>query len=406
MIKTHIEAPQQSVGGLSAAGLSARLTTLLAIASGLAVANVYAAQPLLDAMGASFGIEASSLGSIVTLTQAGYALGLILAVPLGDIVDRRRLIVGQVALSVVALLAVATSRSEAALLARLFVTGLLAVVVQTLVAYAASMAAPHQRGAAVGKITSGIVVGILGARFVSGTVTDLAGWRAVYLGSAAALALVALVLWRLLPGDTRQSSDSYFAVLLSLPRLFLDDRELLLRGLLALGTFATFSTFWTALVLPLREPPYAFSHGQIGLFGLAGLAGALAARQAGNLADRGMAAYVTGGALALLCASWAFIALLPVSLVSLVVGIILLDLAVQAVHVTNQTIIAGRHADAQSRVIAGYMVFYSVGSALGAFAATGVYSMMGWIGVCSLGAGFSFLTLILWAANSIYTPLR
>ncbi|WP_174243178.1 MFS transporter [Beijerinckia sp. L45] len=384
----------------SPGGLSPALTTIFAVAGGLCVANVYAAQPLLDAMGASFGMEAAALGSVITVTQIGYALGLVLAVPLGDIVDRRRLIIGHMALSIVALIAAATAQSTVALLASLFTVGFLAVVVQTLVAYAASLAVPGQRGAAVGKITGGIVIGILGARFAAGTLTDLAGWRAVYLVSAAALSGMALVLWRALPRDVRPRSDGYLAVLGSLPRLFLNDRALLLRGLFALAIFAAFSTFWTALVLPLRAPPYALSHGEIGLFGLVGIAGALAARRAGRLADKGMAKAVTGIALALLCASWAFIALLPMSLVGLIVGVVGLDLAVQAVHVTSQTVIVGRHPGAQGRIIAGYMVFYSIGSALGAFGATRAYAAAGWAGVCILGTGFSVLGLASWVGTT------
>ncbi len=381
-------------------GLSPGATTVFAVASGVSVGNVYAAQPLLDAIGKSFSIEAASLGSIVTLTQLGYALGLIFIVPLGDVVDRRRLIMGQIGLSALALLVVATARNEAVLLAGLFVVGLLAVVVQTLVAFAASLAAPHLQGAVVGKVTSGVVIGILGARFIAGALTDLAGWRAFYLVSAMALGAMLLVLRRSLPLDVPRSPADYPAILRSLPQLFLGDRTLLLRALFALFIFAAFSVFWTSLVLPLGAPPNALSHGQIGLFGLVGIAGALAARGAGRLADRGMAEWVTGGALMLLSLSWALIAMLPLAIVGLVIGVVVLDLAVQAVHVTNQAIIVARHPRAQGRVIAGYMVFYSLGSALGAFGSTRVYSMAGWEGVCLLGGGISVLALMLWAATA------
>ena len=166
----------------------------------------------------------------------------------------------------------------------------------------------------------------------------------------------------------QQSTDSYFATLRSIPVLFLREPVLLIRGILALFIFAAFSAFWTALVLPLSAAPFSFSHSQIGLFGLVGMAGAVAAGSAGRLADRGLGQWATGLSLALLIASWGLIALLPVSIPALVIGVVLLDLAVQAVHVTNQSIIFALHPEARSRLVGGYMVFYSIGSAIGAIA--------------------------------------
>jgi predicted MFS family arabinose efflux permease len=383
-------------------GLSPAITWLFAIAAGLSVANIYYAQPLLDVVARDLGIAPAVVGLVVTLTQAGYALGLIFIVPLGDLVDRRRLIVGQTFLSVAALALVAMAGTVGMLLVGMMATGLLAVVVQVLVAFAASLAAPAERGKAIGTVTSGVVIGILGARFLAGLIADLGGWRAVYLTSALLTLIVAGLLLKTLPRQLQPAStESYGIALRSVPLLFLNDRVLLLRGVLALLIFAAFSTFWTALVLPLSGPAFAYSHTQIGLFGLVGMAGALAASGAGRLADRGLAQWTTGLSLALLTASWGLIALLSNSVMFLVAGVILLDLAVQAVHVTNQSIILARHPQASSRLVGGYMVFYSIGSALGAVGATVIYAQAGWSGVCALGATFGVVALLTWAFDQV-----
>ena len=382
-------------------GLSGLDTLIFAVAAGLSVANIYYAQPLLDSMAKSFGISPASVGLVVTLTQIGYALGLIFIVPLGDLINRRRLVVGQGALSVVALVAVGMARTEVVLFAGLAAMGVLAVVAQILVAFAATLAAPGERGKAVGAVTGGIVVGILAARLVAGVLADLGGWRAVYLTSSILTAGMVGLLMRILPRQLPpESSDSYAAVLRSIPLLFLRDRILLARGFLALLIFASFSTFWTALALPLSAPPFSCSHSQIGLFGLVGMAGAIAATGAGRLADRGFGQWTTGLSLALLLASWAPIAMLPTSLPLLVTGVALLDLAVQSVHVTNQSVIFNRRPEARSRLVGGYMVFYSIGSAVGAITSTMAYAQAGWSGVSMLGAVFSAAALLVWAVAS------
>ncbi|WP_372930861.1 MFS transporter [Shewanella putrefaciens] len=373
---------------------------IFAIACGLSVANIYFAHPLLDTMAADFGISASVIGLIVTLTQIGYACGLLFIVPLGDILDRRKLIVAQGLLSAIALTVVATTRNESVLFIAMIAVGLLAVVVQVLVAFAAMLASPTTRGKTVGVVTSGIVIGLLLARFVSGVLADLGGWRTVYMTSAVTTLLMATVLYRILPRETARTSASCPALLRSVLTLFVEEPVLRVRAILALLVFAIFSIFWTALVLPLSAPPYLMSHTQIGLFGLAGLAGVLAAGWAGHLADRGWGQWTSGISLGLLLLSWVFIAQLDSSIVALVMGVIILDLAVQAVHVTNQSMIFAIRPEAHSRLVAGYMLFYSIGSAIGAIASTAMYDRAGWNGVCLLGAAISIVAVIFWAITA------
>ncbi|MCG8295678.1 MFS transporter [Pseudomonas entomophila] len=373
------------------------LTLLLAAACALAVATVYCAQPLLESMAASLGVPIGQVGLVVGATQAGYAVGLLLLVPLGDLLDRKRLILGQLLCSVVALLGVAFSQHWVLLLAAMAMVGLMAVVVQVMVAHAATLAAPAQQGQVVGSVTSGVVLGILLARLVAGVTADLLGWRGVYFAAAGlALLMVVLLAWRLPTARSGAPKQHYWVLLGSTLRLYRDDPLLRQRGVLALLVFAAFSILWSAMVLPLSAAPLALDHTRIGLFGLAGLAGALAASRAGRLADRCLGQRTTGLALGLLTLSWLPSAFLEQSLLALVMGVLMLDLAVQAVHVTNQSLLLKGRGEMASRLIGAYMCCYSIGSGLGAVVATWVYGRWGWGAVCGLGAGVSAMAWCCW----------
>ncbi len=362
--------------------MSRRLVLLFALACGLSVANIYFALPLLDAMAREFSISPAAIGMVVTATQIGYAAGLIFIVPLGDLLDRRRLIVGQAALSALALVVVGLAPTGLVLLAGMIVVGLLAVVVQVLVAFAATLAAPAERGRVVGAVTGGIVI------------------RSVYLCSAALMLMLAGLLLRTLPRRPRSATaPSYLELLRSMVALFREEPILRTRAVLAFLIFASFNILWAPLALPLSAPPFSLSHSAIGLFGLAGVAGALAAGRAGHLADRGLGQWTTGLSLGLMLAAWLPIALMGVSLWALVLGVIMLDLAIQAVHVTNQSLIFAVRPEARSRLVGGYMVFYSIGSAGGAILSTSVYAVAGWLGVCGLGAAIGVTALLFWAAT-------
>lgn len=398
-------APEKAAGGYAESSvtiapftLSRYQTLLFAVTCAMAVANVYFAQPLLESMAASLSVSPATIGIVVTATQAGYALGLLFIVPLGDLLNRKKLMLTQMLLSALALCAVGLAQDWGRLLGAMMLVGLMAVVVQVVVAYAATLASPEQRGEAVGTITSGVVLGILLARSVSGAVADLAGWRGVYFMSAALMIGMALVLFRTLPAATvPPAKGSYWQLLRSVFQLFLTERALRVRGTFALLIFAAFSILWTSMVLPLSAPPHSLSPTQTGLFGLAGVAGALAAARAGRLADQGLGNRTTGVALVLLTLSWLPTAFVESSLLAMIAGVVLLDFAVQAVHVTNQSLIFAARPDAQSRLLGAYMCFYSVGSGLGAIAATYTYAHFGWVAVCTVGASLSAVALLYWA---------
>ncbi|GAA0251145.1 MFS transporter [Saccharothrix mutabilis subsp. mutabilis] len=365
---------------------------VLAVVCGVAVAGIYAAQPVLRPMGAELGVSAGLTGWIVATGQLGYLVGLVLLVPLGDVVDRRRLIAAHLALTAVAMAVTAWAWAGWVAFTGLAAAGLLAVVVQTTVAYAASVSAPAERGRTIGVVTSGVVVGILGARVVAGALAEVWGWRGVYAVLAVLSASLAAVVLAVLPADRRAARRVQLTGLLG--------RHFLTRGMIAFFLFAAFGTLWSGLSLPLADAPWHLGESLIGLFGIAGLAGALGAARAGRWADAGHAHRVTGLSLVLLIASWAAIAQLPWSLWLLAAGIVALDFAVQAVHVSNQHVLTAGTAGT-STVIGGYMVFYSLGSALGATTTTAVFATRGWTGSSVLGAGFACCALAVWTIDLV-----
>ena len=393
--------PSPSPDG-GAPAMPALLVLLLAAACALSVANVYYAQPLLDAIGREFHLDEAAVGIVVTATQIGCALALFFVVPLGDLLDRRRLMLAQLGLLVLALGAVASAANPPWLLAGMVALGLLGTAMtQGLLALSAALAAQSERGRVVGAAQGGVVIGLLLALTLAGVLADLWGWRAVYVASAGLSALLAVALARWLPRRRLPAAGlRYGALLRSVFTLLATERVLRVRGMIALLMFAAFSAFWTALVLPLSAPPHALSHTAVGAFGLVGVVGVLMAARAGRSADAGHGQRTTAMGLALLCLAWVPIAFLDRSLWLLAVGVLALDLALQALHVTNQAMIFSISAQAHSRLVAGYMLFYAVGSGLGSIAATAVYARAGWLGVCVLGAGISVAALLFWAATA------
>jgi predicted MFS family arabinose efflux permease len=328
-------------------------------------------------------------------------LALLFLVPLGDLVDRRRLMMVQSLALVAALVVVSCAQSTLMLLIGMVGVGLLGTAMtQGLIAYAASAAGPGEQGRVVGAAQSGVFIGLLMARVFAGSISDVAGWRGVYVCAAVLMLALVWPLWRSLPALGRvKGKTTYLHLIASMFTLLRGERVLRIRGTLSLLMFATFSIFWSALVLPLSEPPYAFSHTVIGAFGLVGVAGALAAAQAGEWADRGLGQRTSAVALVLLLLAWWPLSLMGWSLWALVIGIVLLDLGGQALHVTNQIMIFRTRPEAHSRLVGLYMLFYAMGSGLGAISTTATYASAGWQGVCLLGASVSLSAIIFWSVT-------
>jgi predicted MFS family arabinose efflux permease len=369
---------------------------LLAVVCGVAVAGVYAGQPLLGPMGHDLGVPRESVGWFVAVGQLGYLAGLVLLVPLGDVLDRRRLIAAHLGLVAFGLAVTAAAPAGWVAFGGLAVAGVFAVVVQTTVAYAASISPPGERGRNLGVVTSGVVVGILGARIVTGGMADLWGWRSSYLALAVLAAVLCVLALAALPPDVRTGTERYGQVIRSLGGLFAQP-TFVGRGLIAFFLFASFGTLWSGMALPLAGEPWHLSEAQIGLFGIAGLAGALGAARSGRWGDAGHSGRVTGIGLALLLGAWLAIGSLGWSLLLLLLGVVVLDFAVQAVHVSNQHVLTTAHPDRTSSTIGGYMVFYSLGSASGAIATTALFDAAGWTGPAVLGAALALCALVTWA---------
>lgn len=372
--------------------LTPTMVFLMSVATGLAVASNYYAQPLLQIIGEQFQASHAIMGSIVTVAQLSYAIGLVLLVPLGDMVERRRLIVFMTALSAGGLLISANAPGIGWLMLGTFLTGVLSVVAQVLVPFGASLAEPAQRGRIVGTLMSGLLLGILLARTVAGALADLGGWRTVYWVAAGLMLLMSAVLWRILPdhrGDTRLS---YPRLLLTILHLYRDEPLLRARSLIGALIFACFSMLWTPLTFLLSNPPYDYNPTTIGLFGLAGVMGAYAARRFGRMADQGLGNRATIAGL-LLLGSWGLVAWGAHAVIPLLIGILIQDMAIQGVHVTNQSSVYRLRPEARSRLTAGYMTSYFIGGAAGSLASAWIYEHWGWYGVTGAGAAIGLIAL-------------
>ena len=380
--------------------LSRGLVLLLATTCGAAVANNYYAQPLLNTIANAFGVSDATAGLLVTAGQAGYALGLALLVPLGDLLERRRLITTLLALAAAAEAAAAAAPGIAMLASALAIAGVTSVVAQIVVPMAASMAPEAQRGQVVGTVMSGLIIGILLARTISGLIASAGSWRQVYVMAAAVMLVLAVVLRRALPEVRPTERMSYRALLRSVLDLVREEPVLRQRMGLGAAALGCFSILWTPLAFLLSGPPYRYGTAVIGLFGIAGLAGAAIAPVTGRLADRGRGRYATLGAILALLGSWGLIGLGAHSLAALIAGIVMLDLGAQALHISNQSAIYALRPRARSRLNTAYMVAYFVGGAVMSAAASLLYSASGWGGVCVLGAATAAAALCLWLVTS------
>lgn len=374
---------------------------LLAVVCGAAVANIYYAQPLLPVVAQALGVTEGSAGLLVTASQIGYALALALLVPLGDVLERRRLVSLLLACTAVALIGASLAPSLAVLLVAVGVVGVTSAVAQIVVPMAASLAGDSERGTVVGTVMSGLLIGILLARTVAGFLAELGGWRLVFQVAAVLMVVLAVLVRVALPPVEPSDRTPYPTLLRSV--LTLVRTEALLRRRMVLGGvgMGCFTILWTAVSFLLAGPPYGYGSATIGLFGLAGLAGAGAAVFAGRFADRGHGRRVVTGALGLLLASWVLLGFGQVSLAALIAGIVALDLAQQTLQISHQSAIYARVPHARSRVTTAYVVSVFIGGGLASAATSVLYASVGWIGVCVLGVAVTLLGIGVWALELV-----
>ena len=368
--------------------LSTPLVFTLAAGAGLSVASIYYSQPMLDIISRQFNAGIGAVGMVPMLTQAGYALGILLLAPLGDRHDRRTIIFIKGLLLVAALLLCGFSGGLSALLVASFITGLTATVAQDIVPASAALAPERSRGKTVGTVMTGLLVGILLSRVVSGVVAEYFGWRTMYMIAALAVLLITLTLWRVLPRFAPGTSVSYPRLLLSLVHLW-RHHQTLRRAALAQGLLSVaFSAFWSTLALMLSDR-FHLDSAVAGAFGLAGAAGAMAAPLAGSIADRIGPARVTQAGAGLVTISFALMFLLPLlpvpaQLALIVVCTIGFDLGVQATLVAHQTLVYGLAPEARSRLNALLFTVVFIGMATGAALGSLALAHWGWNGVVAL----------------------
>jgi predicted MFS family arabinose efflux permease len=382
-----------SLPSCASASLSGCSVVALSAACGFAVANLYYNQPLLPQMATAFGSDASAQGAIAMLTQVGYAAGLLLFGPLGDRLDRRRLITGLLLLNMLGLALCATVVSLDGLLAACLVVGLTAVSAQIIIPAVSGLVDPARRGQTVGRLMSGLFAGTLLARTVSGYVGAHTGWRTMFVIAAVVDAILIAVIWRYLP-RTRPASDlSYPRLLASLGQLLA--RQPLLREACLVGflLFAAFNVLWGSLAMMLARPPYGYGSEVVGLFGLVGVSGMVVSPTIGRLADRWGGRRVVALAAAMVVLAFVLVAGSPKSVGFLIAGVLILDLGSRANLVANQTRLYALLPDARGRLNTVFMTCYFIGGAAGSALGIAAAEAFGWRGVATAGTLCAVLAL-------------
>jgi predicted MFS family arabinose efflux permease len=376
------------------------LANLLALAAGITVANIYYNQPLLPAIARDFHASAAATSVLSVTTQLGYAGGLLLLVPLGDILERRGLIVASAAATSVVMLVAALSPSLAFIITASFFIGLVSITPQLIVPYAASLAEPQRRGQVVGMIMGGLFIGILFSRTAGGWLGAYFGWKIVLALGAGLTLLTALLLAAFLPRQRAENRLSYLQLLGSLFPLLAREPVLRRHALLGALGFGAFSAFWTTLAFYLAARPEHYGSQVVGLFGLVGIVGAAVAPFSGYLSDRFSARIVNGASLALILGSFLIMILADRSLGWLVLGVFLMDAGVQTNQISNQTRIYGLAPELRNRLTSIYMFVYFLGGAIGSAVGAEAWMTWHWTGVCVAGAGMSAVALVILAAAS------
>jgi predicted MFS family arabinose efflux permease len=372
---------------------------IMTIATGLVVANLYYNQPLLEDIARTFHISRGKAGQVSMLTQIGYAAGMFFLAPLADMVKRKRLMLIVFAFIFLSLLLTAMAKNINLLIGASFLLGASSMIPQLLVPMAAHLAKPEERGKKIGVIMSGLLIGILLSRTFSGYIGQYFGWRAVFYIAAGIMLVIWLMIGLFLPEVEPDYKGSYKKLMASLIDLVKYEPKLRLAALRGALCFACFSAFWTTIVFLLKQN-FNMGSGVAGEFGLVGAFGALAAGLMGRLSDKMDAYRLSGFTILLIIISFVVFIFSSHSIAGLIIGVILLDMGVQATHISNQSIIFALDPGARNRINTIYMVSYFIGGSLGTLFATQVWKNYQWNGVCAIGISLSVITLIIHLANN------
>jgi Arabinose efflux permease len=375
--------------------LTKLLILVMSIACGLTVANLYYIQPLLGDIAKTFHVDQLSIGFAAMLTQIGYAIGMIFILPLGDIKEKRNLIVIMLLFSVISLMSMFFSSNIYILTISSFAVGFTSIIPQLIIPLAAQLSNPQQKGQTIGTIMSGLLIGILLSRTVSGILGSYLGWRIVYLIAAIMMFALMLILRKLIPLCNPISDIKYSELLKSMIHLIKTEpilRESSLNGALI---FSAFSAFWTSLIFLLESSHYNMGAEAAGLLGLVGVSGALAAPLVGKVADKRGSRFAIGICIVVVIVSYLLFFLFGFKIWGLVLGVILLDLGVQSCNVSNQARVHSLNEETRNRLNTIYMVSFFLGGAFGSFLGSYSYSHFGWYGVCTFGIITQILALII-----------
>ncbi|EGK01071.1 MFS transporter [Dysgonomonas gadei] len=366
---------------------------LMAVGAGLVVANNYYNQPLLGMIAKEFGESEAAVSRVAMFTQIGYAAGLLLIIPLGDMFKRKKIVLTDFIFIILSLLIFAFSKSLSVMITASFFIGLTSVVPQIFVPIAAQLSAPEEKGRNVGIVMSGLLIGILASRVFSGLLGEYLGWREVFYIAAGMMVVLGVLIAWLLPdmqptfkGTYSQLMGSIFRYTKEIPTLRLAS----LRG--ALG-FGSFSIFWTTLTFRLEQAPFFQGSDVAGSLGIVGIVGALAASVTGSVSGKVNKNKIILIACLLMLLSWGIFGFSGNTYIGLIAGIILLDMGLQGMHVTNQTIVFSTHPEASNRLNTVYMVSYFIGGSLGTFLGGIAWQYYGWNGVVGVGGLLVLLCL-------------
>lgn len=377
--------------------LTKKLLLLMALTSGITIASTTYNQPLLDYIASSFSVPRSSVGLVATFTQIGYGCGMLFIVPLGDIRERKSLILNTLLLCIFSLVLLSLSMNFYWLLGASFLVGFSSIITQLLVPFAALLAEPHNRGRVIGTIISGLITGIMAARLISGFIGPRLGWRAVYIMAPVLIFLLALTLRKYLPRSMPRSSENYGSILKSMLGILRTNPVVRSSSIIGPCLFASFQLFWTSIVFFLESPAYKLSSTSsevAGRFSLVGIVGIFLVPIMGSLSDRKSPRFAIGVSAVLSFIAFILMMFWGSNIVGLVAGVMILDFAVNSSQVSNQARINSIKSPKQSRFNSVFMSIYFFLGSLGSFLGSFTFSKFGWIGVCTTGLVFVSIALL------------
>lgn len=374
-------------------GVPASLLFIMAYMAAVSVANIYYCQPLLSLMGNDLGIDEWRTSLIAMITQVGYACGLFFIIPSGDKFDRKKIVSYSFSILTIALLCIALSNNFHAVMAASFAVGACSVMPQIFIPIAAQYSRPEKKGANVGLIVSGLLTGILASRVISGLVGEWLGWRSMYVIAAIVMSLCTLIVWRIMPYTENNYTDSYKRLMHSLFALIREYKLLRICALRAAFAFGSFLALWASLTFKMEQAPFYAGSDVVGLLGLCGVAGAMSASVVGRLVSRiGVRNFNLLGA-ALMLSAWIIAYLWGNTYTAIIITILILDIGMQCIQLSNQTVVFSLNPKASNRINTIFMTNYFIGGSLGTFLSGSAWSMAGWSGVTIVGIGLAFCSL-------------